>query len=394
MYNESLAPAVTGATSRHSVVRASAARTGLWLTAVVALAACNDLPVQPKLNTPNVPGGGAKAPSAVINIIPPGTTFPTKIAFATGSPVGKEAKVRLYDKNGTQLAVFYAFSGWEDFFAGVDVAVADVTGDGWPDIVAGEGPTPKTPYPGSQINIWDGKTGTLLKTLTPLSDVKDGWRVGTGDLDGDGKADILGCQGPGATTHGVAMKLDGTALNWMTMVDIYGWKKDGCHIAGGDINGDGKDEMVAEFDGQIGGLTLYDHANQLRFGVVNPLGNDYHGQMSIALGDVNGDKKDDIILAPLTPTSNAPVVSVFDGTKVQNSTPLTKLTSFTPYTLWWKSGVHVAAHDIKGDGVVEILTKPTNEAYSSMASWVAPSFTSWLFFMNEPGNLPAGGGIG
>jgi hypothetical protein len=29
-----------------------------------------------------------------------------------------------------------------------------------------------------------------------------------------------------------------------------------------------------------------------------------------------------------------------------------------------------------------------------MASWVAPTFTSWLFFMNEPGNLPAGGGIG
>src|SRR4029434_733073 len=128
-------------------------------------------------------------------------------------------------------------------------------------IVAGEGPTPKTSYPGSQINVWDGKTGTLLKTLTPLSDVLDGWRVGTGDLDGDGKADILGCQGPGSITHGVAMRLDGTALNWITVYDNYGWRKDGCHIAGGDTNGDGKDEMVAEFDGEMGSLLVYDHGN-------------------------------------------------------------------------------------------------------------------------------------
>jgi hypothetical protein len=369
-----------------------AARTTLLLATVAGLAACNnDLPSSPKANLPaDVP----KSPSAVINILPPGQTFPAKIAFATGSPVGKDARVRVYDKNGTQLAVFYAFSGWEDFTAGVDVAIGDVTGDGWPDIVAGEGPTRKTSYPGSQINIWDGKTGTLIKTLTPLSDVLDGWRVGTGDLDGDGKADILGCQGPGSITHGVAMRLDGTALNWMTVYDNYGWKKDGCHIAGGDTNGDGKDEMVAEFDGEMGSLLVYDHGNQVRLGVINALGNEYHGQMSIAMGDVNGDKKADIILAPLTPVSNAPVVSVFDGTKLKNSTPLTKLVSFTPYSFWWKTGVHVAAHDLKGDGIVEILTKATVTPYSELQAWAAPTFTTWLFYMFEPGNIPAGGGIG
>ena len=385
-------PATAGVIHGRMGRHAQSARAVVSLAAL-ALAACNDAPVEPRTNGPTVPAAGIK-PAAVINILPAGQTFPTKIAFATGSPVGKDAKVRLYDKNGTQLAVFYAFSGWEDFSAGVDVAVGDVTGDGWPDIVAGEGPTRKTTYPGSQINIWDGKTGTLIKTLIPLSDVLDGWRVATGDLDGDGKADILGCQGPGAETHAVAMKLDGTALNWMSMVDNYGPKKDGCHIAGGDMNGDGKAEMLAEFDGQIGSLSLYDHGNQVRKGVINALGNDYHGQMSIAMGDVNGDKMADIILAPLTATSNAPVVSVFDGTKFVHSTPLTKLVSFTPYTLWWKTGVHVAARDIHGDGLVEIFTKATVTPYSELGVLTAPTFTSWLFYMFEPGNIPAGGGIG
>jgi hypothetical protein len=88
------------------------------------------------------------------------------------------------------------------------------------------------------------------------------------------------------------------------------------------------------------------------------------------------------------------VVSVFDGTKLKNSTPLTKLVSFTPYSLWWKTGVHVAAHDLKGDGIVEILTKATITPYSELQAWAAPTFTTLLFSMFEPGNIPAGGGIG
>src|SRR4029450_6337582 len=107
MHNESSPPVVTGVASRPSPMRAFAARTGFALTVAAALAACNDSPMQPKPNIPNLPADGVKTPAAVINILPPGTTFPAKIAFATGSPVGKDAKVRLYDKNGTQLAVFY-----------------------------------------------------------------------------------------------------------------------------------------------------------------------------------------------------------------------------------------------------------------------------------------------
>jgi hypothetical protein len=51
-----------------------------------ALAACSDdTPTQPKAN---LPATGPAKPSAVIHIIPEGTTFPTKIAFATGNPAG------------------------------------------------------------------------------------------------------------------------------------------------------------------------------------------------------------------------------------------------------------------------------------------------------------------
>ena len=82
-----------------------------------ALAACSDdTPTQPKAN---LPATGPAKPSAVIHIIPEGTTFPTKIAFATGNPAGKEAMVKLYDKDGNQITSFLAFGSYADFSAGV-----------------------------------------------------------------------------------------------------------------------------------------------------------------------------------------------------------------------------------------------------------------------------------
>ena len=131
-----------------------------------ALAACSDdTPTQPKVN---LPATGPAKPSAVIHIIPEGTTFPTKIAFATGNPAGKEAMVKLYDKDGNQITSFLAFGSYADFSAGVDATVGDVNGDGWPDIIAGEGATPPG-TPSSKISIWDGKTGTWLQTITPFA---------------------------------------------------------------------------------------------------------------------------------------------------------------------------------------------------------------------------------
>ena len=203
----------TRGVTRVAALRASrtwATHASFLLAASMALAACDESPIEPRAKLPT---DGPEKPSAVINILPPGQTFPAPIAFVTGSPVGKDAKVQVYDKTGKLMAQFYAFSAAADFTAGVEVTLGDVNGDGFPDIVAGEGPTPGGISP-TMYAVWDGRTGTrLAEAPVYWNSFRGGTRVGAGDFDGDGKDEIFACLAPGGANVGgyatVGVRLQG-----------------------------------------------------------------------------------------------------------------------------------------------------------------------------------------
>jgi len=76
------------------------------------------------------------------------------------------------------------------------IASGDVTGDGKSEIVIGGG-TGAAP----EVRVYD-TTGKLLNTfLAYASSFKGGVRVAVGDLDGDGKAEIVTAPGPGGGPH-------------------------------------------------------------------------------------------------------------------------------------------------------------------------------------------------
>ena len=375
----------------------------VFLAATAAsLAACaNDTPLQPKAN---VPKDGPKSPSAVIHIIPEGTTFPAKIAFATGMPQGKDARVQLYDAAHNQMASFYAFSSADDFYAGVNVAVGDVNGDGWPDIIAGEGPTTEVPLPSGQskLSVWDGKTGTLLQTWSPFAGFKAGIRVGASDLDVDGKAEILACTGEAVWgNRALALKLGSTSPMNGTQISAYrpdGYAMShGCRVAAGDISGDGRPEIVANFDDwKYSLLVVRDVEKGKDVLIRNPLGT-YNHEADVALGDVNGDKIADVMLSF---RQDSAVVRVFDGAKVKENAPLVLLKELKPIYYWQYTGVDIAARDLNGDGVVDLLFKPTKTmpfwTTAAVGANAGPALTAVtaLFWFVEPGNFYPGGPVG
>ena len=101
--------------------------------------------------------------------------------------------------SGTVLRNFYAYD--LGFTGGVYVAAADITGDGFADIVTGAGPGG-----GPHVRVFDGVTGAAISG--PLAGFMaydpafgGGVRVAAGDLNGDGRAEIVTGPGPGGGPH-------------------------------------------------------------------------------------------------------------------------------------------------------------------------------------------------
>jgi hypothetical protein len=318
-------------------------------------------------------------------------------------PQGKDARVQLYDAAHNQLAWFYAFTAADDFSAGVNVAVADVNGDSWPDIIAGEGPTTEVAGSySSKVSVWDGKTGTLIQTWAPFAGFKAGVRVGAGDLDLDGRAEILACTGEAVWgNRALALKLGSTTPVSGSEISAYrpdGYKMShGCRIAAGDLTGDGYPEMVANFDDWKYALLYVRDLNKAKdVQIRNPLGT-YNHEADVAMGDVNGDKIADLMLSF---RQDSAVVRVFDGAKVKENAPLVLLKELKPIYYWQYTGVDIAARDLNGDGVVDLLFKPTKTmpfwTTSAVGANAGPALTAvtGLFWFVEPGSLYPGGPVG
>jgi serralysin len=121
----------------------------------------------------------------------------------TGPGVGGGTLVRVFSgKDGTNLLNFNAYPS--AFLGGIFVAAGDVNGDGKADIITGPGIGG-----GPLAAVFDGPTGNLLRSFNAYPPVtgaigivgQSGWvsglRVAADDVNGDGKADIVTGPGPG-----------------------------------------------------------------------------------------------------------------------------------------------------------------------------------------------------
>src|SRR5262249_44054149 len=137
---------------------------------------------------------------------------------------------------GTELQ-FDAFA--PGFLGGVRVARGDVNGDGVPDIIVGAGPSG-----GPQVEVFDGKTGALLMSFMAFDPAfRGGVYVAAADVNGDGSADIIvGAGAGGGPQVKVFSGKDGSLLMSFMAYDVnfHG----GVTVAAGDVNGDGKADVI------------------------------------------------------------------------------------------------------------------------------------------------------
>jgi hypothetical protein len=146
------------------------------------------------------------------------------------------------------------------FTGGVFVASGDVTGDGLADIVTSAGPGG-----GPHIRVFDGKSGQIAwEFMAYAESFSGGVTVAVGDVTGDGQADIVTGAGPGGGPH--IKVFDGA-----TKSELYGFYAfdpsftGGTRIAVGDINGDKQAEIAVSAWSQTAEIRLFVvHAARLR----------------------------------------------------------------------------------------------------------------------------------
>jgi ELWxxDGT repeat protein len=263
--------------------------------------------------------------------------------LVVGAGPGGGPHVRAFEaRSGAETASFFAFD--PGLTNGARVAAGDVDGDGTPDIIAGAGPGG-----GPHVRVFSGETGAELHSFFAYdAGFTGGVYVAAGDVDGDGRADIVTGTGAGGASH-VRVFSGRTGAELLSFFAYDPGFVGGVFVAAGDVNGDGRADIVTGtgvggashvrvFDGATGGSihSFFAYDPGLTSGA------------RVAAGDVNGDGAADIVTG--AGPGGGPHVRVFDGRT------LAELHSFFAYDLGFTGGVYVGTGFVNADGRADILT--------------------------------------
>jgi hypothetical protein len=276
--------------------------------------------------------GGATATAtttATISAAPP----PAEL-LGVGAAPGRDPLVRAYAPNGDLLLNFRAYPKW--MTSGVRIATADVNGDGAADVITA---------PGSKghalVEVFSGIDGHRLRRFRAfVGNFHAGVYIAAGDVDGDGKADIV----VGAGEGGRPIVRVFSGATGARIGQFFARRQSahvGVRVAAGDMDGDGRAEIATAGGPGAGTTITVFHADGTRVARLRPSLRANRG-VFLAMGDLNGDK-----LADLAVGGDAVVVALSaDGPR---------LGAFRPFGKGAQGrGLRVGIADVNADGTPEI----------------------------------------
>ncbi len=329
---------------------------------------------------------------------------PPRLFTGPGPHLVNRPEVRLYDPfDHDQWLVQlwpYLVQGY-----GAVTTTADLDGDGYDWLVAGPGPG--FYHPGT-VTVYTGE-GELVTSFPAYGTPRFGVNLSAGDIDGDGKDEIVSGAGPGEVfgPHVRGWQYSEGVVTPMPEVSFmaYGTLRWGVNVACGDLDGDGKDEIVT---GAGPGDIFGPHVRGWRLSgsEVRPVsgvsflayGTNKFG-VRVACGDIDGDGMDEIITGPGPSELFSSHVRGwnYDGETVKSIPGV----NFIAYSSFPHSmGCIVACGDADNDGNDEILTAPgphpENQAYIKTWNYDGDELTlvegkSFLAF--EVGDFVAGANV-
>ena len=237
------------------------------------------------------------------------------------------------------------------------VTTADVTGDGIPDIVTtpgvGGGPV---------IRVFDGSTGAQILNVMAFEETfRGGLQVAAADLTGDGRADLIVTpdEGGGPIVRAFDGATGATVVNFFALDSAF---RGGLRLAAGDINKDGTADLVVTAGvgggprvAAYNGKTLTTTQDRL-FGDYFAFAPELRSGYYVTAGDVNGDGYADIVVG--AGPGGGPRVVAYSGQSLTTAGTPTVLADFFAGDSAGRAGVRVTAKDINNDGKAELIAAP------------------------------------
>ena len=314
-------------------------------------------------------GSGAELPeeeSNVFDLFP--ERFGPRVAVGTAPGTASAVVVRSAD-TGEVFRTLPVFGG--GFTGGVRAARGDVTGDGVEDVVAGAGPGGQ---PG--VEVYDGLSGARLASFLAFeASFRGGVFVAVADVDGDGVADLVVCPdeggGPVVAVYRGTELAAGRATEAARFFGIDDPAfRGGARPALGDIDGDGRADLVLSA-GFLGGprVAVYDGPSVLA-GRPRRLVNDFfafedtlRNGAYVAVADVTGDGRADLFFGG--GPGGAPRVRVLDGAGFLAAGPAidpdrldgaVRLANFFAGDVADRGGVRLATVARRATGAADLVT--------------------------------------
>jgi Mg-chelatase subunit ChlD len=300
-----------------------------------------------------------------------------KLVFATPGP-GGDGQVQIINAQ-TGAAVGHVAAFDTPVPGGVRVASADFNGDGVPDPVVGTGPGST-----AAVRVLDGATGAELFSVRPFEDAfTGGVFVTAGDLTGDGVADLVISPDEGGGPR--VLVYDGKTFT--LVANFYGIDdanfRGGARVAVGDVNGDGTADLVVAAGAGGGPRLAVFNGSSVPGGAPVRLFNDLfvfeqtvRDGVFVTVGDLDGDGKAEVIVGG--GPGGGPRVLALSGAdltagRLDSPTAVADFFAGDPAE---RGGVRVLARDLDGDHRAELVVGDGAGADGRVVAYHGPDFSA------------------